>query len=404
MKFSKTITVLAAATLLASGLGATQSVSAADKKSSSTSALLSQVQSATTKVNKLNNQVSNKMVAIDQTKADIKSTTAKINSYTGKISKASKEVTARKATMIAQLKSLQKQAGNSVTGNIYADFILNSDNLSDMISRAFTVNKLSSANKEALNSVNQAKQKLASLKKAQQSKKAALVATQASLESDATKLSSLKDDAQSEQSDLQQKVSANQAKLEKLASSKSASSKTVAVAQTALATAGVDNSSSSSNGGSNTSTAPSTSSYRSTGSSYRATTTSHRSSRHTTTSSVSYSSSSSLASAALAYVGVPYRWGGASPSGFDCSGLVYYAGHKVGISLPRTSQAMSTRGHRVSMGSLRAGDLLFWGGVGSAYHVAIYIGGGRYVHAPAPGQNVKVQSLNSFRPSFARRL
>lgn len=107
-------------------------------------------------------------------------------------------------------------------------------------------------------------------------------------------------------------------------------------------------------------------------------------------------------------IGIRYVWGGSSPSeGFDCSGLVYYVFGKVGISLPRTSQAQSQRGYNVavSISTLQPGDLLFFnGGVGTAQHVAIYIGGGQFIQAPAPGDYVKITNLNDYWPAFARRV
>ena len=92
---------------------------------------------------------------------------------------------------------------------------------------------------------------------------------------------------------------------------------------------------------------------------------------------------------ALKAVGVPYRWGGVSPSsGFDCSGLVYWAYEHVGVSLPHSSYALAGMGRRVR--HLRPGDLLFFSGYG---HVGIYIGRGRMVHAPHTGTRVQVVRL-----------
>jgi cell wall-associated NlpC family hydrolase len=92
---------------------------------------------------------------------------------------------------------------------------------------------------------------------------------------------------------------------------------------------------------------------------------------------------------ALKAVGVPYHWGGSSPSsGFDCSGLVYWAYGHVGVSLPHSSYALAGMGRRVR--HLRPGDLLFFSGYG---HVGIYIGHGRMVHAPHTGTNVQVVRL-----------
>jgi cell wall-associated NlpC family hydrolase len=93
---------------------------------------------------------------------------------------------------------------------------------------------------------------------------------------------------------------------------------------------------------------------------------------------------------AMSYLGVPYVWGGSSPGGFDCSGLVAYSYAKVGVSLPHSSYALYGVGVPVSKDQLQAGDLVFFDGLG---HVGIYIGGGQFVHAPHTGDVVKVSSL-----------
>jgi cell wall-associated NlpC family hydrolase len=94
---------------------------------------------------------------------------------------------------------------------------------------------------------------------------------------------------------------------------------------------------------------------------------------------------------ALREVGVPYRWGGSSPgSGFDCSGLVYWAYGRLGIALPHSSYALAGAGRPVRSSRLRPGDLLFFWGFG---HVGLYIGHGRMVHAPHSGERVQVVRL-----------
>jgi cell wall-associated NlpC family hydrolase len=91
--------------------------------------------------------------------------------------------------------------------------------------------------------------------------------------------------------------------------------------------------------------------------------------------------------------GIPYRWGGASPrAGFDCSGLVQYVYGQVGIRLPHYTAAQYGHGRRVSRGSLRAGDLVFFSGLG---HVGIYAGGGKFIHAPRRGTTVRWSRLSS---------
>ena len=94
---------------------------------------------------------------------------------------------------------------------------------------------------------------------------------------------------------------------------------------------------------------------------------------------------------ALQYLGVPYVWGGASPStGFDCSGFVMFVFAQVGVSLPHNAAAQYGYGTPISRDQLAPGDLVFFDGLG---HVGIYIGGGQFVHAPHTGDVVKISSL-----------
>jgi peptidoglycan DL-endopeptidase CwlO len=96
---------------------------------------------------------------------------------------------------------------------------------------------------------------------------------------------------------------------------------------------------------------------------------------------------------AMRYLGVPYVWGGASPGGFDCSGLVMYAYAQVGVSLPHYTGAQWNVGVPVSRDDLQPGDLVFFDGLG---HVGIYVGGGQFIHAPHTGDVVKISSLSGW--------
>ena len=108
---------------------------------------------------------------------------------------------------------------------------------------------------------------------------------------------------------------------------------------------------------------------------------------------------------AMAQIGKPYVWGAHGPSSFDCSGLMDYVfQNAAGRSIGGWTVPQESAGYSVSLSSLQPGDLLFWGAQGSSYHVALYIGGGQYVHAPQPGENVKIGSMQYYTPSFAKRV
>ena len=100
------------------------------------------------------------------------------------------------------------------------------------------------------------------------------------------------------------------------------------------------------------------------------------------------------------YIGVPYKWGGSTPSGFDCSGFVQYVYRDQGVSLPRTSRQMAHAGAEVpaDISWLREGDLMLFASNGSRIdHVAIYAGDNRIIHSSSSGNGVRYDDLGSRR-------
>jgi cell wall-associated NlpC family hydrolase len=106
-------------------------------------------------------------------------------------------------------------------------------------------------------------------------------------------------------------------------------------------------------------------------------------------------SGAALADLALSMLGQPYRFGGAAPGGFDCSGLVAYAAAGAGIQVPRTAHQQFASGKPVARGELRAGDLVFMHLKHKELHVGIAIGDERFVHAPSKGGYVRIDSLDA---------
>ncbi len=113
---------------------------------------------------------------------------------------------------------------------------------------------------------------------------------------------------------------------------------------------------------------------------------------------------SDVADIALQMIGTPYRYGGRTRDGFDCSGLVYFSYQQAGISVPRSSKEQLKATTPIDLDDARRGDLLFFRNLFKVSHVAIYLGDGRFVHAPSTGKQVSVASMDNsyYREHFVR--
>ena len=114
---------------------------------------------------------------------------------------------------------------------------------------------------------------------------------------------------------------------------------------------------------------------------------------------------SAIVAEAYKHIGKPYVWGAKGPNSFDCSGFTRYVYLQVtGRDIGGWTVPQEGAGTVISVSQAQPGDLYFWGSRGSSYHVAIALGGGSYIHAPQPGESVKVGSVAYFAPSFAVRM
>ena len=105
-----------------------------------------------------------------------------------------------------------------------------------------------------------------------------------------------------------------------------------------------------------------------------------------------------VVNAALTRVGAPYVWGDAGPDSFDCSGLVVWAFHQAGITVPHSSEALATGGQPVALDQMQPGDVISF--FPDASHVGIYVGDGKFIHSPRSGSEVRVEDM---RQSYWQR-
>ncbi len=124
----------------------------------------------------------------------------------------------------------------------------------------------------------------------------------------------------------------------------------------------------------------------------------------TTASAPASGSVASVIAFLRAQVGDAYVMGASGPNAWDCSSLVQAAFKQVGVDLPRVSQDQSMAGTDIPLSNVQVGDILYWGGKGSAYHVGVYIGNGQYLDAANPSKGVVIQDLSGYPASGAVRV
>nr|WP_207730392.1 C40 family peptidase [Clostridium botulinum] len=319
------------------------------------------------KMQNMDNSIQSLMYKIEDNNKDIEKNKEDISKLGKDIEKAQKQIESREDLFNKRVRAMYISGFDS-----YADIILESEGLSDLITRVDTVKKVMGFDQGVIKELKTKKEEIKEKKVALDKKSTEIVQLKAENQK---KLSSM----QSEKS--KQVVVYNNLKEQERRAAAEAAQRQAAERQAAQSQSSV----SQSRGGSSVSVeAPASSGSSSSSSS---------SSSSRPSKPAPPAAHGDVIGYAMQFQGVPYVWGGTSPSGFDCSGFVQYVyRNAAGIELPRDTYGQIGAGTRVSRDQLQPGDLVF----PHTGHVGIYIGGGQMIHAPHTGDVVKVSSVYQF--------
>nr|WP_209013827.1 C40 family peptidase [Clostridium botulinum] len=316
------------------------------------------------KIQNMDNSIQGLMYKIEDNNKDIEKNKEDISKLGKDIEKAQKQIESREDLFNKRVRAMYISGFDS-----YADIILESEGLSDLITRVDTVKKVMGFDQGVIKELKTKKEEIKEKKVALDKKSTEIAQLKAENEK---KLASVK--SEKSKTELEAKNLRKQKEEAAKAAQRQAAERQAAQSQSSV---------SQSRGGSSVSVeAPSSS--ESSSSSSSSSKPSNPAPPATHGDVVGY---------AMQFQGVPYVWGGTSPSGFDCSGFVQYVyRNAAGIELPRDTYGQIGAGTRVSQDQLQPGDLVF----PHTGHVGIYIGGGQMIHAPHTGDVVKISSVYKF--------
>lgn len=336
------------------------------------------------KIVKMDNQIETLMSQISSNKESIAAKQKQIDLAQADITKAEEDIKAEQLLFQERLRAMYISGTSSST----VEILLDSRSFEDLLSRADNIRRVMEYNISIINDFKEKKEILDNKKAALEVEKTALVSLQKDNEQKLAELNTQKSDQaalisqlKAQESQYGSQIAAAEAAALAAAKAEIEKAKQEAAALAASSNTSRGPANSESSGSSSSSSSSSSNQYGSTGSAI-------------------YSPDSVIAYASR-FLGVPYVWGGTTPSGFDCSGFVQYVFAHFGISLPRVAADQQKVGTYVSREDLQPGDLVFFGD--PAHHVGIYVGNGYMIHAPHTGDVVRIGPLNSDF-SYGRRI
>ncbi|MFV3013983.1 NlpC/P60 family protein [Clostridium botulinum] len=320
------------------------------------------------KIQNMDNSIQNLMYKIEDNNKDIEKNKEDISKLGKDIEKAQKQIESREDLFNKRVRAMYISGFDS-----YADIILESKGLSDLITRVDTVKKVMGFDQGVIKELKTKKEEIKEKKVALDKKSTEIVQLKAENQK---KLAGMKSEKAKQDLVLANLKKENERKAAE-AAQKQAAERQASQSQSSV---------SQSRGGSSVSVeAPASSGSSSSSSSSN--------SSNKPSNPAPPATHGDVVGYAMQFQGVPYVWGGTSPSGFDCSGFVQYVyRNAAGIELPRDTYGQIGAGTRVSQDQLQPGDLVF----PHTGHVGIYIGGGQMIHAPQTGDVVKISSVWKF--------
>lgn len=328
---------------------------------------------AQSEVNSLQSELQTLIEKMSKLEDDLVSTGQQITQAQDDLTVAKEKEHQQYEDMKKRIKYMYEE-GNSTA----IETLISAENFSDLLNKAEYVQNVHSYDRKQLQEYIDTKQQIADLKAQLEEDQANLESMQSDYEAEQTTLSNTLESKKEEVADLDQQLQA--------AESTKSNSTVASTSNSGSQTVG----NTTNNNNNNTTVTPSAPSAPSTPSTPSTPTVTPDTSNNNSSSDnggSTYGNGSAILSAAAAYLGVPYVWGGTSGSGVDCSGLVYLAHQACGIPITRNSYSQGSGGQAVS--DPQPGDVVCYGG-----HVGIYAGGGQMIHAPQPGEVVCYTSVD----------